>query len=60
MVIVNVFEGPVHVSPLPASRGVTVTVATTGVVPALTAVNEPIVPVPLEASPIEDVLFAQL
>ena len=39
--------------------GVTVIVATTGVVPELVAVNDGILPVPLAASPIEGALFVQ-
>ena len=58
--IVNVCDGPVHVTPPLVYWGVTVTDATTGVVPALTAVNDPIVPTPLAASPIEGLLLAQL
>jgi hypothetical protein len=41
------------------AEGVTVIVATTGVVPALVAVNEGISPVPLAANPIEGVLLVQ-
>jgi hypothetical protein len=55
-VIMNVIGAPVQ----PFAVGVTVIVATTGVVPALIAVNEGISPVPLAASPIDGVLFVQL
>jgi hypothetical protein len=41
----------------PSKEGVTVTVAVTGDVPALTAVKEGILPVPLAASPIEVLLL---
>lgn len=40
--------------------GVTLIVAVTGAVPLLIALNEPILPVPLAANPIEAVLFVQL
>lgn len=59
-VIVNVFAVPVHVLPPLVNEGVTVMVAVTGVLPELTAVKEPILPVPLAASPIDGVLFVQL
>jgi hypothetical protein len=55
-VIVKVWAVPEH----PFAIGVTVSVATTAVVVALVAVNEPILPVPLAASPIDGVLFVQL
>ena len=44
----------------PAVWGVTVIVATTGVVPALTAVKAPMFPVPAAASPILGVSLVQL
>ena len=59
-VMVNVKAGPGHVTPPDVYCGVTVTVATTGAAPLLTAVNEAIAPVPLPANPIDVVLFAQL
>jgi hypothetical protein len=43
----------------PLAVGVTVIVAITGVVPALVAVNDGILPVPLAASPIVGSLFVQ-
>ena len=58
--IVNVRDGPGHVTPPAVYCGVTVIVATTGVEPLFIAVNEAILPVPLAASPIDVVLFAQL
>ena len=59
-VMENVFGVPVQVLPPLVYDGVTVIVAVTGTVPALMAVNEPILPVPLAASPIDGVLFTQL
>src|SRR5664280_1858520 len=50
-VIVKVFVGPSHVTPPLVKCGVTMIVATTGVVPALMAVNEGILPLPVAASP---------
>ena len=41
------------------ATGVTVKLATTGLVPELAAVKEPIFPLPLAARPIEVVLFVQ-
>jgi hypothetical protein len=55
-VIVKVRGVPLH----PLALGVTVIVATTGVVPVFTAVNEAISPVPLAARPIDGVLLVQL
>ena len=55
-VMVKLVDVPVH----PLATGVTVIVAVTGVVPALTAVNEAIFPEPLAARPMEGVLFVQL
>jgi hypothetical protein len=48
--------GPMQVS----ATGVTVTVATTGVVPLLTAVKDAMSPAPLAARPMEVLLFVQL
>ena len=59
-VMVNVVAVPVAVTPPLVKVGVTVIVATTGVVPVFTAVNTGRLPVPLAASPILDVLFVQL
>ncbi len=50
-VMVNVCGGPSHVFVAYAKCGVTVIVATTGVVPVLTALNDDMLPVPLAASP---------
>ena len=55
-VMVNVLDGPEQ----PSATGVTVTVATTGVVPLLTAVKEAISPVPLAANPIDMVLLVHV
>jgi hypothetical protein len=55
-VIVKVRGVPLH----PLALGVTVIVATTGVVPVFTAVNEAIAPVPLATRPIDGVLLVQL
>ena len=59
-VIVNVIGVPVQVTPPLVYDGVTVIVATTGVVPVFTAVNDAMLPVPLAARPIDVVLFVQL
>ena len=58
--IENDCDVPEHVTPPFVYRGDTVTVATTGAVPVFTAVNNPIVPVPLAARPIDGVLFDQI
>ncbi len=50
-VIVNVLVEPAHPTALYVNVGVTMIVATTGIVPALIAVNAPIAPDPLAASP---------
>ena len=55
-VMVNDMGVPVH----PLADGVTVMVATTGTVPVLMAVNDPILPVPLEARPIEGLSLLQV
>ena len=55
-VIVKVSCVPVH----PFAVGLTMMVAITGVAPVLIAVNGPIFPVPLAASPIVASLFVQL
>lgn len=55
-VIVNVLELPLH----PPEVGVIVIVATTFVEPVFTALKDPILPLPLAASPIDGVLFVQL
>ena len=58
-VIVKVLVGPVQLTPPLVKVGVTTTVATTGVVPVLTAVNEAMLPVPNAKSPIDGVSFVQ-
>jgi len=58
-VIVNDFVGPLHVVP-PVNTGVTVMVATTGLIPALVAAKAAIVPVPLAARPIDGVSLVQV
>jgi hypothetical protein len=55
-VIVNVCEEPEH----PFAEGVTVIVPDMADVPVFLAVNEEISPVPLDASPMEVLLFVQL
>lgn len=55
-VIVNVVGAPGQ----PLAVGVTVMVAVTGAVPALVAVNEPMLPTPLAPKPMDGVLFVQL
>src|SRR5262245_13015699 len=57
-VMVKVCADPVHTGP--AVDGVTVMVATTGVVPAFTAAKAPMLPVPAAAKPIEGVSLVQL
>ena len=59
MVASPAIKSPVNTI-FPAKVGVTVTVATTGAVPGLVAVNEAILPVPLAAKPMAGVLFTQL
>lgn len=58
-VIVKVCEGPIHVTEPFVKFGVTVIVATTGVVPVLTAVKAAMLPEPGEASPMPGVSFVQ-
>ena len=55
-VMVKICEAPVQ----PFAVGVTVKVAVTGVVPVLTAVNDPMLPLPEAGSPMELLLFVQL
>jgi hypothetical protein len=59
-VMVNVDAIPTQLTPLFVNVGVTVIVATTGVVVLLVAVNVGIFPVPLAAMPIDGALFVQL
>jgi len=59
-VILNVPLLPVQVWPAIVSDGVTVTFATTAALLLLVAMNDAILPVPLEANPIDDVEFVQL
>ena len=58
-VIVNVIGVPGQVTPL-VKFGVTVMVATCGVVPALIVMNEAILPAPAAARPIDGLLLVQL
>lgn len=58
-VIVNVSVGPVHPVPPLLKSGVTIIVATKGVVPALVEVND-ISPAPLTGNPIAALLFVQV
>ena len=51
-VMVKVVGVPVQVTPALVNRGIAVMLAVTGAVVALVAVNDPILPVPLAASPI--------
>ena len=59
-VMVNVSEVPTQLTPLFVNVGVTVMVATTGVVVILVATNVGILPAPLAAMPIDGALFVQL
>ena len=59
-VMVNVLDAPLQVIPPLVNVGVIVIVAVTGVLPALMAVNDGIVLVPLAARPIDALLFVQL
>jgi hypothetical protein len=60
MVIVNVFGVPSHVTLLLVKCGVTVTVASIGLVPVLIALNVGIVPVPLvDDNPIFELFIDQ-
>ena len=60
IVIVNVFGGPSHVTLLLVKCGVTVSVATIGLVPVLIALKVGIVPVPLvDDNPIFELLMVQ-
>ena len=58
-VMVNVFVGPVQLTPPLVNVGVTTMVAITGQVPLLTAVNEAMFPVPEAARPMLVVLLVQ-
>jgi hypothetical protein len=58
--MVNVIAVPTQLTPALLYVGVTVMVAITGAVVALVATNDPILPEPLAANPIEGVLFTQL
>jgi hypothetical protein len=53
---IDVFGKPVQ----PLADGVTVIAALTGDEPVLIALNDPILPVPLDDKPIEGALFVQL
>jgi hypothetical protein len=58
-VIVNVWNVPLQTAP-PECTGVTMMVEVTGVLPKFTAVNGPILPVPLAESPIEALSFVHV
>ena len=58
--IVNTCEGPSQLIPLNEYDGTTVIVAVTGTLLVFTAVNEAMLPVPVDASPINGLLFVQL
>lgn len=58
--MVNVIAVPTQLTPAFVYVGVTVMVAVTGAVVALAATNDPILPEPLAAKPMEGVLFTQL
>jgi hypothetical protein len=58
--MLNCLSSPEQVTPALVYFGVTVIVATTGVVPLFNAVNAAILPVPLPANPIDGVLFVQV
>ena len=58
-VIVNDLVGPLQVTAPNVYFGVIVIVAITGVEPLLVATNDPMLPVPLAASPIEAVSLVQ-
>lgn len=58
-VMVNIIGVPVQLIPL-VKTGVTVIVATCGVVPKLVALNDGILPLPFGPSPIDVLLFVQL
>lgn len=59
-VMVNVVAVPVQVTPLLVKLGVMLIVAVTGVEPVLMAEKDKILPVPLDAKPMDGVLFVQL
>jgi hypothetical protein len=59
-VIVNDSLGPGQLTPPAVNVGVTIIVATTGKFELFIAVKEPILPVPLAASPIEVLLFVHV
>src|SRR5215218_1148771 len=60
MVTVNVLASPGQLTPLAVLIGVTVMVATIGLVPGLVAVKDGMLPVPLAPRPIAVLSFAQL
>ena len=59
-VMANVLEVPTQLTPAFVKVGVIVMVAVTGVLVALVATNEAILPAPLATKPIEGVLLTQL
>ena len=60
MVIVNVDVDPTHATELFVYVGVTVTVATTGILVTFVPVNDVMLPVPDETRPIDVVLLAHV
>ena len=59
-VMVNVLDVPTQLTPAFVKVGVTVMVAVTGVLLALVATKEAILPAPVAAKPIDGVLLTQL
>jgi hypothetical protein len=59
-VMVNVLDVPTQLTPALVKVGVMVTVAVTGVLVALVAIKDAMLPAPLAANPIDGVLFTQL
>jgi len=59
-VYVKLPEVPVQVTPEMVTEGVTVTVAIAGLLVLLRAVKEPILPVPVAASPMDGLLLLQV
>jgi hypothetical protein len=57
-VIVNVFDAPLQATPS-FVLGVTIIVAVTEVLPVLMAAKDPMLPVPLAASPMVELVFVQ-
>ena len=59
-VIVNDFEGPAQITDPDSKYGVAVMVATTGLNPLLTGINDGMLVVPLAASPMAGVSFTHV